>query len=109
MEKRPNWFLLAVAAWLLLLLGIFLVSPGGAQTFWHRITRHGKVSRVCVLSVSTPGVEMGCLTPENKIYLHPSVKTVCNPARFRRNMRAAVKGSSKAHRYLEVCAAKLSK
>lgn len=66
--------------------------------------------RTCVLSVSSSaGVELGCLTPENKIHLHPSVKTVCNPARFRRNMRAAVKGSNKAHRYLEACAAKLSK
>jgi hypothetical protein len=230
MEKRTNWFLLAIAAWLLLLLGIFLVSPGGAQalppamsdaqwtveafhrhqwkeseyglhkksesgitenrvfgttTEWRshyswqiehpvllvdicetcgllRLHREGCVVRgdsttqaarplqvdaqgqiviqgttehvyperflltddlhpvseptfgsltlrTCVLSVSSSaGVELGCLTSENRTYLHPSVKTVCNPARFRRNMRAAVKGSSKAHHYLEACAAKLS-
>lgn len=67
-------------------------------------------SRTCVLSVvARDGVEIGCLTPENRTYLHPSVRTVCNAARFRRNMRAAVKGSSKAQRYLESCAAKLSK
>ena len=31
MEKRPNWFLLAIAAWLLLLLTIFLTSPYGIR------------------------------------------------------------------------------
>ena len=109
MEKRPNWFLLAIAAWLLLMLAIFMVSPGSAQTLWPGITRHGNAPRVCALSVSSAlGVELGCLTPENKTHVHPSVKTVCNPARFRRNMRAAVKGSSRAYRYLEACAEKLS-
>lgn len=84
------------------IVGIYQVFNGG-------LFSDAALSRTCVLSVSSLGVKMGCLTPENKIHLHPSVKTVCNPARFRRNMRAAVKGSNKAYRYLEACAAKLSK
>jgi hypothetical protein len=61
------------------------------------------IARHALIVVTAHGDEVAIIECTGEIRIDPAIGSVCDVARFRRNLVAASKGSKKAARYLHHC------